>query len=477
MPRLFLLCLLLAITSVGVAPAAAQPMEAPSIPAAESAFDNGLRSYQVGQYAQAVGHFRRAAEEFDYHQRTTAARLMEAKALYAAGDLEAAASAVTAFLRAYPRSRYADEARALRRAAQDRLNALAAVPEPTDLGVVLPMSDGDLPFTQALFNGVRLAVDEYNEANPEQPVRMVFRDTEGTPRVARLAVEGLARAGVEVAVGPLYSEEAVAAGEAAEAERLTLVAPLATDATVSAGRDYVFQANPTFEQRGLMMARYAAATEANQQVGVVARTGTFSAMMAEAFRGEIEQRGGTVPFVVMLPSEEAWFRLPEILGDSLRLVDAVYLPVTGAGASNRAAGALRGLDQLVPEGDRDRLRVFGNTEWGQLEALREQASQYNTAFTSDFYIDENSPSVGAFTARYRELAGAAPDRLAFAGYDVARLVLEQLAERRSEESVAEALRRARPFAGLAHRVYFAGGSVNEAMFILGYRGGRLVVLE
>lgn len=475
MSRLLLLCFLLTLISAVATPVAAQPVEAPSIPAAESAFDNGLRSYQVRQYEQAADHFRRAAEDFDYHQRTTAARLMEAKALYAAGELNAAASAVTAFLRAYPRSRYADDARALRRAAQDRLDALAAVPEPTDLGVALPTNGSDLPFTQALFNGVRLAVDEHNEANPERPVRMVFRDTEGSPRGARLAVEGLARNGVEIAVGPLYSEEAIAAGEAAEAERLTLVAPLATDANVSAGRDYVFQANPTFEQRGMTMARYA--TETASPIGVVARTGTFGATMAEAFRSEIERLGGTVPFVVMLPSEESWYRLPEILGDSLQLVEGVYLPVTGARASERAAGALRGLDQLVLPGGRDGLRVFGNTEWGQLETSRERASDYNAAFTSDFFVDDNSASVEVFAERYSDLAGVAPDRLAFAGYDVARFVLEQLAERRTEASVADALRRARPFAGLGHRIYFAGGSVNEAMFILGYRDGRLVVLE
>ena len=46
-----------------------------------------------------------------------------------------------------------------------------------------------------------------------------------------------------------------------------------------------------------------------------------------------------------------------------------------------------------------------------------------------------------------------------------------------EESMADALRGARPFDGLAHRIYFAGGSVNEAMFVLGYRDGRIVMLE
>lgn len=470
MNRLLLLLLLFV-----VAPVSAQPREAPSLPTAETAFDRGLRSYQVGQYEAAAQSFRRAAGDFDYHQRTTAALLMEGKALYAGGELEQAASAMTAFLRTYPRSRYVADARAVRRAAQDRLDEIAAVPEPTDFGIALPMSEEDLPFTQALFNGVRLAVDEYNAANPVDPVRMVFRDTEGTASGARRAVDELARAGVAFAVGPLYSGEATAAGEAAERARLTLVAPLATDASVSAGRDFVFQANPTFEQRGRVMARYVAAGGVGDSIAVVAQANTFGETMAEAFALEYVRQGGEIAFTELLFNAEDWFRLPALLGDTLTSIDAFYLPVTGAEAPDHAAGALRGFDQMTfPDGTP---RIYGNTEWGQLGTSRERADRYGTAFTSDFYVDEDGPAAVAFAERYRELAGIGPDRLAYAGYDVARLVLAQLAQRRPEQSVAEALRAAPPFNGLAHRVYFAGGSVNEAMFILGYRDGRLVVLE
>src|SRR5690606_8544592 len=124
-------------------PTRAQPMEAPSILAAETAFDSGLRSYRAGQYGEAAQSFGRAAADYEFHQRTTAARLMAGKALYAAGDLTGAASAMTAFLRGCPRSRYVDEARAVRRAAERRLEAAEAVPAPTDLGIVLPMSEDD----------------------------------------------------------------------------------------------------------------------------------------------------------------------------------------------------------------------------------------------------------------------------------------------------------------------------------------------
>lgn len=470
--------LLLALFVLAV-PVAAQPLDAPSIPVAESAFNRGLRSYEVGSYEDAARAFRQVIEGA-FNQRTTAAHLMLGKAAYAGGDFADAVSAMTDFVREYPRSRYLADARALRLEAESRLEALAAIPEPTGVGIVLPTNDADLAFSQALFNGVRLAVDAHNAAAPDRPVRMVFRNTEGSERGARQAVESLGRSGVELVVGPLYSEEAEAAGEAAERERVLLVAPLATGDEVSEGRRYVFQANTTYAERGRVMARYAAAQRPGT-FGVVAQSGTIGETMAQAFQAELIRAGGAVAFTELLTDDRAWFRLDEVLADSLdnRLadVDALYLPVSGADADEYAAGALRSLDRAVPLDERGRLRVFGNTEWGTLDASRRRAEGYNTVFTSDFYLGEEREEVSDFSERYRALAGVPPDRLAFAGYDIARMLLGVLGDRRSEEGLPDLLRRAAPYAGLGHRIDFGRGNVNEAMFILGYRDGQLIVVE
>ena len=305
---------------------------------------------------------------------------------------------------------------------------------------------------------------------------MVFRDTEGDERGATAALRNLSRAGVEVVIGPLYSEEALAAGAAAEAERVTLVAPLATDEKVAAGRRYVFQANPTFAQRGRAMARYAARQQPGR-IGIVAQRGTFGETMADAFMDEMLQLGGEVAFVELLASQELWFRIPELLAERVRQADALYFPVTGGDAPEYAAGALRGLDQLVVEADRPSLRLFGNAEWAHLDASRTRASQYRAAYTNDFHPDPQSPAAQAFARRYLELSGAAPDRLAYAGYDITRFVLAQVRERRSEESLADAVRRAAPYAGLAHRIDFAGGQMNQALFVERYENGRSRVVE
>lgn len=461
-----LLCLL--ILTVLAAPLAAQPVTADAVPAAEAAFQNGLASYRSGDYAEAERLFSRTADEFGYNERTTAATLMAAKAAYADGDFDRAVAAATRLVSQYPESRYDEEAR--------RVLALATqggpggVGRPFDLGIVLPVAGVDGYLGQALFNGVRIAVDEHNAMSPRRPVRMIFRETGATGPGAEQAVGAAVEAGADAVVGPLFSDEAGPAGAAAEAAGVVLLAPLATDQAVGQGRRFVFQANPTFPARGRAMARYAVGRLRLNRLGTASERGTLSADMAGAFATEARRLGATVGFEEALASADLWEDLDREVGAStLSGVQAVYLPVTGRDAPRYAADAIRALDAL----DRSP-RPLGNTEWEGLTTSRARASRLGAVFTQDFFVAPGAAD--AFGRRYRELSGIGPDRLALIGYDLTRFLLVQI-EAADEGALADAIRQAPQFDGAAHRFQFNGGQVNEALFILGYRDGEAVLLE
>lgn len=458
----------LALLLVLVAPmATAQPATAPSILAAEQAFERGLRAFQAGQFEAAHEAFVRAATQFEYHQRTTAALLMAGKARYAAGDFEGATSAMTTLIATYPRSRYVPAARELRREAMARLRARPERVAVISIGIALPLADEDAIYVQPLFNGIRLAIERHNAAHPERPVRMVFRDSGGSPAAAADAVSALAREGVSAIIGPLYSPEALAAADVAERLGVVLLAPLATDEGVSRGRRYVFQANPTFARRGTAMAEHALA-QGYDRVGIVAVSGTVASEMAEAFRSHIERGRGTVAFDVRLPLEEAWFQLAERLdAGQLRRVDAVYFPLAGLDAEQHAAAALHALDALLGE-EASRPRVLGNSEWQHLGASRARAMRYETVFTQDFQPSRSDAEQADFAERYARLAGGPPDRLAFKGYDVAQLLLAALEQARGGH-LAPVLRQMPAHQGLGHRIHFAGEQVNQHLFVLPLR--------
>lgn len=451
----------------------AQPATADRIPDAESAFENGLDAYVEGAYEEAFRLFTRAAVDFGFNARTSAALLMAGKAAYADGDFALAASTLAGLVRLYPESRYAGEAARVQGLALQG-GPGAAVAEPFDLGVVLPAT-GDADYlAQALFNGVRIAVDAHNAAGPRRPVRLVFRDTEGTDAGARAAVDAAVRAGADAVVGPLFSAEAAAAAEAAEAAGVVLLAPLATESAVSGGRRYVFQANPTFAMRGEVMANVAAQRLGHEAAGTVAVDGSYGAVMADAFEAEWRRLGYIVALSERLPDAAAWRRLPDRLGpDHWTGVEAVYLPVSGSDAAEHAADALRGLEALGLE---NRVRALGNTEWEGIDASRPRAERFDTVFDQDFFVDEAAATATGFTTRYRDLAGIGVDRLALMGYDATRFLL-RLLDAPGETTLADRIRQAPRYQGLAHRIEFGGGQVNRALFVMGYRGGEVVLLE
>lgn len=467
--RLASLALVLLLT-FGAPLGAAQDTTPERVPAAEAAFQNGLASFRTADYEEAERLFRRAAGEFGVNERTTAATLMQARSAYARAEFEAAISAATSLVTRNPDSRYAGPAR--------ELIALAAaggpggVAQPLDLGILLPVSGDDGYLGQALFNGVRIAVDEHNaraQAERLRPVRMVFRDSRATSEGAATAVAAAVAGGADVLVGPLFSAEAMGAAEAAEAAGVPLVAPLATDPAVSDGRRFAFQANPSFPERGRAMARYAIGRLGLTRLGVASQANTFGQDMAGAFAAEARANGASVVFETTVPDDDGWADLDRLVGEStLESVQAVYLPVTGGEAPERAADALRAIDAV-----RTSPRPLGNTEWEGLAGSRDRASRLGALFTQDFFVPPGAAD--AFGRRYRELSGLGPDRLALIGYDTASFVLAQISE--GEGALADRLRAAPRFQGIAHRFQFDGGQINRALFILGYRDSQAVLLE
>lgn len=467
-PRLSLVLLLCAFA----APAFAQETTIPRNDEAELVFEQAIEAFEAGDYGMAYRRFRLVYERYELNRRTTAALLMAGKAAYREGDYDQAVRVLTALVESFPTTTYADEARETIGFARQAIDEGVQEPHVFSLGVVLPLRGADVALTQALFNGLYLAVEAHNEARPDRPARMIFRDSQGTATGGAEAVTALAREGVDAIIGPLYSDEAGAAGRAAEAANVVLLAPLATDEAVSEGRAFVFQANPTFTMRGRLMARFAIDNLRLSRFGIAAQLGEYGERLAEGFQEEALARGADVRFFSLLEPPATW---SELLGNvALRDIEALYLPVTGG----RAAQSIREvLADLQETGARP--RVLGNAEWQGLNA-QTQADLFSTTFTNDFYVGAASEAVAAFDRRYAERSGSAPDgqlrRLAYTGYDVTRFLLSALADAPAG-GFPDALRAAPPYEGLGLRLDFEEGNVNEAIYFMRYRAGSVELLR
>lgn len=438
---------------------------------AEAVFEQALLAFDEEDYETAYRRFRLVYEAYPLHRKTTAATLMAGKALYRDGEYQRAIDLLSAFLQLYPTSSYLDEAEHTLRFAQQHVQDEARRDGAVRLGIALPLSRNDVELTQSLFNGIRLAIDEYNRA-AEQPIRMVFRDSRGTASGARRAIAALVAEDVDAIIGPLYSEEAQAAAQAAERAQVVLIAPLATDETVAQGRQYIFQANPTITSRGAVMARLAVNDLQLLNLGIVAESGnSISERMAEGFQEEALRLGVNVAFYEMLPDARSWGQLYELIGkDRLSSIDAMYLPLSGRNTQRHIEEALASLGRAGSV-----LRVLGNSGWRNAVS-RQQASAFSVTYTDDFYVDDADPNVQAFKRAYRALAGQRPDRLAYVGYDVVRF-LQSYLTRPMDLPLHERLHETDFFQGLGTQIRFNSGHANETMFFLQYRNEDIVRLR
>lgn len=511
---------------------------------AELVFEEGIAAFERGDYEQAAERLR-LVHDYGLNRKTTAALLMEGKALLRLGRYQEAIDVVETLLDRYPDTTYRDEAERLLDVAREERQRAGERVDTLHVGIALPMTSDYVALSQSMFNGIRLAVDEHNglrrryvsppglppddsfdvattaevyddslaeaegsttvatasdtvivdslqvvteqTGRPDWVAKMHFRQTKGEADGARAAVDSLIHMDdVDVVIGPLFSRTARPAGKVAEENRTLLVAPMATDESVSEGKDYVFQTNPTFQYRGRVVARFASESLLTGAASMIYERGNSdSKRMAEGFREEAEQRGLDVPFTLRLDNPRGWSRLPEAIEDDSTVTDsmiaateAIYLPIMGRNASGKIQDALTGVERLNTD-----VRLLGNSNWHDL-SVKKEASQFTTTYANDFYVQRKRPEVQQFIRRHRLLTGTTPEdltssretRLAYTGYDVARFLLTALAPSDTGLRPAD-LRDASTYEGLGTKIGFRGDNVNWAMFFHRYRNNRIELID
>ncbi len=165
------------------------------------------------------------------------------------------------------------------------------------IGVILPlMLKAESPLTRALgvefLEGIRLAVDEYNQKMPVK-IFLDVHDTERDPSIAaRLVADLCTDEKVSAIIGPISSNEVFASAGIANERGVPLVTPTATANGIAIIGPFIFQANPDYEVRGCDAAAFAYKTLGARNFAVLAPTDVAGKQMAESFAAEVDSLGG-----------------------------------------------------------------------------------------------------------------------------------------------------------------------------------------
>jgi len=448
-----------------------QTIGIPTIPETQELLDEGLREFEMGRYDSARSLFDQIQTEFSVNASSSAARLMSAKSAFRMGDYSSTRATLAGFASDFPTSRYLESARNLDEIALVALRS--ATSEAINLGVLLSLSDEDRVASQELFNGIRLSVDEHNAQVGNQKIRMIYRDVGDGPAAARSGVRQLAALGAQLIIGTLYSEEAIAAAEQAERDRVVFLAPLATDEEVSRGRRYAFQANASMTSRGEAMARFAVNGLRLDSLGVISSSDDrrVGERLSDGFVQVASELGAKINFISILPDESFWYQLSDLMPtDTLQYVQAIYVPLATRDPVTLAGAVLSAFERTgrTP-------RLLGNAAWHDLPQ-KTNAAHFTTTYANDYFVDEEDPQYEAFKNEFEILSGKSVNRLGVTGYDVTSFALRALS-RGDSRQLYDVIRHMPPYEGLGLRIHFDGGNVNQYFFFHRYRDNSLTLIR
>lgn len=385
------------------------------------------------------------------------------------------------------------------------------------LGVVLPLTGPYAGPAEDCLEGILLAAGVFEGGG----VRLLVRDSAGSPERAAAAVEELAaRSEVSAVLGPLAAAESEAAAAAAVRTQVPLLS-LTRREDIVRERPGVFRVGLTPRLEVALLADYAVRELGARRFAVFYPRDAYGRELRRAFWQAVEARGGEVVavgsyetgltdfadpirrmlgFVLLSPEERA------AVAERGRLLEqAARAPAPEAADLHARATAITGADgaPLPPYLDFDalflpdthdragliapalvyhgvRVRLLGPSVWNDpgLVAIARQHVE-GALFPAALPPDSSIPTVSGFVERYRGHFGHAPDSFAAEAFDAASLVLGELARGHQERAaLVSGLLEPRVVEGVSGAIRLGGrGSAETRAHLLGVEGGRVVSVD
>lgn len=363
------------------------------------------------------------------------------------------------------------------------------------VGVVLPQqnrSDDAFEVSRAMFNGLLLAVSEFNRSQTGTRIELRLFPTSslsggGSAGESRLEqfhrniTRQLQEWQPDVIFGPLYSEEAAVLARVGESLEIPVLAPLANAEDLTRGNPWIFQLNPTFRERGRMMAEIAVQYLGHRRISILVDANSIGLIEAEAFRQRALELGAEIPYFIredfqaqrfdMSPHSRFFAGDPRLLNmeeDELRRFlmfwtpsDALFMPVTGS--AGRTIFDLM-MTQLMAL--RSNVQVIGSQEIGGMNLNQAAARRFRVVYSEVFDKDPNDARADVFTQDFRNAYGSNPDMFATIGYDSGVFITRIFERSGNPEQFQAALRTHDGYRGIGKRFDFRSSQINNALIPL-----------
>jgi ABC-type branched-subunit amino acid transport system substrate-binding protein/outer membrane protein assembly factor BamD (BamD/ComL family) len=362
------------------------------------------------------------------------------------------------------------------------------------IGVMLPLSGRMQPFGQQVLNGVRLAMDPAFNPVPDKFVGVVVKNTEGESSALQTGLDELAREyRVSAIIGPMLSRQVAAAAPRADAYRIPLMTPAASQ-DWSKPWKFVLRNSVTNRQQASEIASYALNTLHLKRFCILHSDDGYGMEMMRIFSEEISKSGGEIIARASYDPQATDFG-PQI--KSLKETDLSKYGVLGPPPEQK--GEVReytpGFDAVFLPADYDQagliaaqlafyniqgVTLLGTNGWDSQDLFRIGGKYIDGGiFVDGFFPGSTEPQVQSFVERYRNRFEEEPTLLAAQGYDAVSLVLRALQQGAvTGEAVRDFLGRVRNFSGVTGPItYTPDGDLAKRLYVIQAKDGKFVQLN
>ncbi|OJF76294.1 MAG: amino acid ABC transporter substrate-binding protein [Treponema sp. CETP13] len=297
------------------------------------------------------------------------------------------------------------------------------------IGAIGPYTGAVAVYGLEARNGIELAIDEIN-ANGGimgKQVELFAEDDEGAPEKTVSVYKKLTvKDGVDIIVGSLTSGCTAAITSLAQAQKVLLFAPAATQTNITEAGNYIFRACFIDPFQGTVGGKFAAENLNKKKAAILYDVqNDYSLGLKENFTSAFEAAGGQVVATESYATGDKDFNA-QITKIKQSNPDVVYLPdyyqtVALIAKQLRAQGIT--------------VAAIGADGWGGIE---EHAGDevLNGYYSNHYAADSTDPKVIEFVAAYKEKFGTTPVSFAALSYDCVYMLKDSIEAAGSADATA-----------------------------------------
>ncbi len=351
-----------------------------------------------------------------------------------------------------------------------------SAPDTIKLGNYAAITGKDGTFGDSSTKATRLAIDEINAAGGVlgKQIELVVEDTQSKPGEAATVVKKLiTRDRVVALIGEVTSSRSLEGAGVAQAFKIPMLSPSATNPAVTATGDYIFRACFIDPFQGKVLAAFSREKLNAQRAALLTSiSSAYSTGLGDVFRTEFPKAGGVIVSDQKFAEGDKDFKA-QLTAIKATNPDVLFVPAYYTEAALIAKQA-RELGITAP--------LIGGDGWEAPELLEIAGNALEGSFYSTHYSAESpDEKTKAFVQKYRaRFDNRTPDGMAALGYDAAYMIADAIRRAGSTEpaKIREALAATQGFEGITGRIDMdKDRNASKPAAILTIKGGKFTYLE